>query len=189
MPINYAPILKEKFPTDERLGLYKMPHLPAIKVGKILTSETRISSPNDIIAMHLAEGFFSTSYVIFTSDSCYYKGGSFLLEDARECLFSDEVCTVLVNQKGRSVEHKFSVKDVSVSHIIQKVFDNLRAYNPDLAQSETPDYSKFEGSALDWLLLRDEVMKTLDLLYDKFNEGKLSLLEYENKKEDLLNRL
>lgn len=189
MPINYTNILKEKFPIDERLGLYKMPHLPAVKVGKILTSETRISSPNDIVAMHLSEGFFSSDYVIFTSDTCYYKGGSFLLEDAREFRFDDEVCNVLVNQKGASVAHKFSVKNVNVAQILQKIFDNLRAYNPDLAQNEAADYSKFEGSAIDWLLLRDEVMKTIDLLYEKFNEGKLTLLEYENKKQDLLARL
>ena len=42
---------------------------------------------------------------------------------------------------------------------------------------------------MDWLLLRDEVMRTIDQLYERFQDGKLSLLEYENKKEQLLARL
>ncbi|MFN0202949.1 MAG: hypothetical protein ACKVTZ_15605 [Bacteroidia bacterium] len=186
--INYAPLLKDKFPIDERLSFYKFPALPAVKVGKLLASETRISSPNDIVGMHLIEGFFSSSYVIFTKDTCYYKGGSFFLEEARNCTLQEEECVVLVNQKGRSTEHKFPTLNADAAILIQKVFDNIRTYNPDLANN-APDYSQFEGSALDWLLLRDEVMKTIDMLYDKYNEGKLSLLEYESKKEELLGRL
>ena len=80
----YANLLKEKFPEDERLGLYKFPNLPAKKLGKILTSETRITSPNDVIGFHLSESFFSTKYVIFTDTQCYYPGGSFYLEDCRD---------------------------------------------------------------------------------------------------------
>lgn len=189
----YSALLKDKFPEDPRKGLYKTPALPAQKLGKILTSETRISSPNDVIAMHLNEGFFSTSYVIFTTSHCYYPGGLFLLEDFKEFQYKGTDCTVMANQKGNFTAHKFSVASVEVAEILRKIFQNIQSYDPTAVQETSTkngvDYSKFEGKALDWLLLRDEVMRTIDMLYDKFNEGKLSLLEYEDKKQQLLDRL
>lgn len=188
----YANLLKDKFPADERLGFYKFPKLPAKKLGKILASETRISSPNDVIGLYLYEGFFSTDYVIFTSTHCFYIGGNFLLEDYRDLQIAGNKCTAVVNQKGSFTQHSFSVGSEEAANLLRKVFQNIQSYDPKAA-TETPasqlDYRKFEGKALDWLLLRDEVMRTIDLLYDKFNEGKLSLLEYEEKKQELLDRL
>ncbi len=189
----YSTLLKDKFPEDSRKGLYKTPALPAQKLGKILTSETRISSPNDVIAMHLNEGFFSSSYVIFTDKNCYYPNGAFLLEDFREFQFKNGDCTIMANQKGNYTSHKFTVLNAEVAEILRKVFQNIQSYDPTLVADTSAkagtDYRKFEGKALDWLLLRDEIMLTIDLLYDKFNEGKLSLLEYEDKKQQLLDRL
>lgn len=189
----YSVLLKDKFPEDARKGLYKSPALPAQKLGKILASETRISSPNDVIAMHLNEGFFSTTYVIFTKTHCYYPGGAFLLEDFREFQYKNGDCTLMTNQKGNYTAHKFTVANAEVAEILRKVFQNIQSYDPNALQDTNAksviDYSKYEGQALDWLLLRDEVMRTIDLLYDKFNEGKLSLLEYEDKKQQLLDRL
>jgi hypothetical protein len=39
------------------------------------------------------------------------------------------------------------------------------------------------------LLLRDEVMRTIDMLHERFQDGKLSLIQYEEKKTELLARL
>ena len=63
----YADILKEKFPQDEKNGLYRIPQLPAVKLGRILTRDTRISSPSDVVAMHLYSGTFSSGTIILTS--------------------------------------------------------------------------------------------------------------------------
>ena len=187
----YAALLKEKFPVDERLGLYKAPALPAKKLGKILASETRITSPNDVIGFHIIEGFFSTQYVIFTASECYYPGGAFLLEDCRDIQVSGTTCTAVVNQKGGFTNHQFSVSAEAVGVLLKKVIQNIQAFDSGKIKTglQPADYSKFEGSAVDWLLMRDEVMHTIDLLYEKFNEGKLSLLEYEEKKQQLLDRL
>lgn len=190
--MTYTTLLKDKFPVDERLGLYKSPALPAKKLGKILTTETRITSPNDVIGLHISEGFFSTTYLIFTGSACYYPGGTFLLEDWRELQVNDTKCTALVNQKGGLTQHLFSVGSGEVGILLKKVVQNIHAFqieNTKINESQSTDYSRFEGLALDWLLLRDEVMRTIDMLYEKFNEGKLSLLEYEEKKQQLLDRL
>lgn len=185
----YANLIKEKFPTDERLGLYKFPNLPAKQLGKVLARETRITSPNDVLALHLSEGLFSTAYVIFTQDSCFYPGGKFLLEDFRELQLQGANCTALVNQKGSFTPHTFQVKSEEVGQLLRKLFQNIQQFDPEKVELPQKDYSSYEGKALDWLLLRDEVLRTIDLLYEKFSEGKLSLLEYEDKKEELLRRL
>ncbi|MCS7085291.1 MAG: hypothetical protein RMM53_05855, partial [Bacteroidia bacterium] len=54
---------------------------------------------------------------------------------------------------------------------------------------ETRDYSSFSADARVWLELRDEILKTIDRLHEAFNAGKISLLEYEDKKAELLRRL
>lgn len=188
----YSALLKEKFPVDERLGLYKVPGLPAQKLGKILASETRITSPNDVIGFHIIEGFFSTKYVIFTGRECYYPGGSFLLEDCRDIQVNGTSCIAVVNQKGGFTNHQFSVSAEEVGVLLKKVIQNIQAFDmgkSKLSAKQPADYSQYEGKSIDWLLLRDEVMHTIDLLYEKFNEGKLSLLEYEEKKQQLLDRI
>jgi hypothetical protein len=186
---DYAGLLKEKFPIDERLGLYKQPSLPAKKLGKVLASETRIASPNDVVGLHIHEGFFSTAYVIFTPTQCYYPKGAFLLDDVREVQVKEDTLTIMVNQKGSFSPHTFTVMNQEVSELLRKLFQNIQSFDTNKTETPPNDYSSFEGKAIDWLLLRDEVMKTIDMLYDKFNEGKLSLLEYEEKKASLLARL
>lgn len=185
----YTTLLKEKFPVDERLSLYQFPALPAKKLGGILAKETRISSPNAIIGLHLVEGFFSTAYIIFTAKQCFYPGGSFDLSEVRGCQVNNTTCTVLVNQKGNITQHKMEAASNQVALLMQKVFENIQRFDPSAITEATADYSQFEEKAVDWLLLRDEVMRTIDMLFDKFNEGKLSLLEYEEKKQQLLDRL
>lgn len=185
----YADWLKEKFPHDDRAGLYKVPDLPAVKLGRILVKERRISSPNDVVAMHVYGGFFSSGYIIFTKDNCFYDGGSFLLEDVKEFQHKGSACTVFINQKGNLVPHKFKVDNEQVAETFRKLFQALAYYDPKAEKMVQSDYTGFDGAELDWLKLRDEVMRTIDMLHERFNEGKLSLLEYEEKKQQLLSRL
>lgn len=190
----FADILKESFPHDERSGLYCTPKLPAVKLGKILRKETRISSPSDVVAMHLFSTMFDSGYLIFTKNRVFYPKGDFLLEDIKEFQHKKSKCTVFVSQKGDFVPHHFSVQDDKVAGILAKVFSQIAYFDPkseEMVQQAATKYKEqgFEGPELDWLKLRDEVMRTIDMLYNRYNDGKLSLLEYESKKEELMGRL
>jgi hypothetical protein len=183
--------IRDIFPHDEANGLYAAPKLPATKLGKILAKDSRIASPSDVQALHLDEGFLSSTAILLTAAKCFYPSGEFLLADVRDCAAQGETCTVRVNRMGNAESHSFKTKNEAVAAIFRKVFDAVARQS---AQSEAdaiplPTYEHFEPNAIQWLLLRDEVMKTIDLLFDKFNDGKLSLLEYEEKKADLLARL
>jgi hypothetical protein len=185
----FADILKEKFPQDERNGLYKTPQLPAVKLSKLLIRDTRIASPSDVVALHLNEGTFSSTALIFTKDTCYYDGGSFPLGSVREVQAKGAKLTVFVNQNADLLPHSFAVKNETVATILQRLLESLGRVDPAAEKAVQRVYEGFSDTELNWLNLRDEIMRTIDLLYDKYNDGKISLLDYEMKKEDLLKRL
>ncbi|MEM6767029.1 MAG: hypothetical protein AAF824_03030 [Bacteroidota bacterium] len=187
----YAPLIKEKFPQEEDLGLFVFPKLPAVKLGKLLRKDTRIASPNDVLALHIYEGMFSSGSVIFTSDTCFYAKGKFLLEDVKGVKVDDDECVITTHQQGALTTHNFSTKNKQVAEILTRFLESVKYYDPQAQQAPPPSYEEqgFDKTQIEWLTIRDEVMKTIDLLYEKYNDGKLSLLEYEQKKEELLSRL
>ena len=189
--MDYTELIKEKFPEDDRNDLFKVPNLPAVKLGKLLLKDRRINSPSDVIAMHEYGGLFSSGYVLFTRNACYYPDGSFLLEDVKEFQHDGGKITIFANQNAQLVPHKFSVGNEQVAKSLKRLFEAAKSYDPKSVKQmeKVRDYSEFSHTELDWLNLRDEVMRTIDMLYERYNDGKLTFLEYENKKEELLGRL
>ncbi|MEL7530866.1 MAG: hypothetical protein AAFN10_06145 [Bacteroidota bacterium] len=188
---TYRELIKEKFPQDEKNGLYVSPKLPAVKLGKILLSNKQIASPNDVIALHLFSGFLSGGQVILTEDRCYYPDGVFNLEDVKEVQAKGSTLVVFANQQTQLVPHEFKVKSDQVAKTVKRVLEAIARFDPksEAAIKKTEKYAEYSTTELDWLNLRDEIMRTIDMLYERYNDGKLSMLEYESKKDDLLNRL
>lgn len=184
----YAELIKSKFPSDESLDLYVAPSLPAVKLGKVLSGETRIKQPGDVVAFHLDAGFFSSSYVVLTADECFYPGSGFRLSEVRDARADGKKVVAYVNLKGSFTEHAMSCGSEGAAKAIARVLTDVGGKKEEIKMPE-PTYEGFDKNELNWLKLRDEVMKTIDLLNEKFNDGKLSLLEFEDKKADLLSRL
>jgi hypothetical protein len=184
----YAELIKTKFPSDENLGLFVAPSLPAVKLGKVLSSETRIKQPGDVLAFHLDAGFFSSSYIILTATECFYPGSGFALAEVRDARADGKFAIANVNLKGSFTEHKMGCGSEGAAKVVARILNDIGGEKEEIKLPE-PTYEGFDKAQVDWLKLRDEVMKTIDLLYEKFNDGKLSLLEYEEKKSDLLMRL
>ena len=185
----YDQILKEKFPQDEKNGLYKIPKLPAVKLGKILIKDTRIASPNDVVAMHINSGTFSSSVILFTKESCFHEDGSFKLEDVKEVQQKGSKLVVFANQQTQFIPHTLSTKNETVAKTLQRILDKIAHYDPKAEKLVEKTYEGYSNTELDWLNLRDEIMRTIDMLYERYNDGKLSMIEYEEKKEELLSRL
>jgi predicted aspartyl protease len=188
----YREFIKRKFPQNDDLGLYVSPQLPATKLGKILMKETRVKQPTEVIAMYLDTGFFGGTYLILTDTKCYYDGGMFDLETLRSCSASGNVVEFTITGIGTTTAQRVKLGDANAASTIAKVLDDLAYWDKEKENETAPDpnkYHAFEGQAVDWLLLRDEVMRTIDQLYERFQDGKLSLLEFESKKTDLLARL
>lgn len=187
----YTDLIKRKFPHDDQLDLYVQPKLPAVKLGKALMKDTRVASPSDVVAVHMHGGMFSSSLVIFTAEKCYYPGGSFLLEDVRDATIDAKSLTVTANQGGAPTNHKFSVKNEDVARVLRKIFSDIAYYDAKTEKHVAQTYENlgYNPEEIKWLKLRDEVMRTIDLLSERFNDGKLSLLQFEEKKDDLLSRL
>jgi hypothetical protein len=188
----YRDFIKRKFPQNEDLGLFVAPHLPATKLGKILMKETRVKQPGDVVAMYLDSSFFGDTYLILTDTMCYYDGGTFELETLRSCKAEGKVLEILISGLGATTGQRIKIANEQAATTLAKLLDDLAYWDKEKETDTAPDpdrYKAFEGSALDWLLLRDEVMRTVDQLYERFQDGKLSMLEYESKKTDLLGRL
>jgi hypothetical protein len=188
----YREFIKRKFPHNESLGLYVAPQLPGSKLGRILMKETRVKQPGDVVAMYLDSGLFSSSHLLLTDTKCFFEGGSFDLETLRSAKAEGKRIEFLISTPGSTQAVWFKSGSEEAATIIARLMDDL-AYWDKESETETESspgkYAAFEGSAVDWLLLRDEVMRSIDMLYERFQDGKLSLLEYEEKKTDLLGRL
>ncbi|MEL6672131.1 MAG: hypothetical protein AAFR61_08055 [Bacteroidota bacterium] len=187
----YADLIKEKFPQDEANGLYKAPKIPAVRLGKILVKDTRISSPNDVLAMHYFSSMFSGGAILFTAKKCFYDDGAFELEDVKEVQLKGNKLVVMANQQTQFVPHTLSVKNEQVAKTLQRILETISRFDPTAEKilEKTYDPEKYNSAEINWLTLRDEILKTIDYLYDRYNDGKLSMIEYEEKKEELLGRL
>ncbi|MDP5171200.1 MAG: hypothetical protein NWR72_13230 [Bacteroidia bacterium] len=187
----YADLIKEKFPHDEGLDLYKAPQLPAVKLGKVLMKDTRIASPNDVLGLHLWSGFLGGGFLAFTQDRVYYDGGEFALEDVKGADAKGDKILVTTNLQGQLIPHEVDVKNEAVAKALARILEAISALDPkaEAALSTTYDPERYSAAEIDWLKLRDEVMRTIDFLYERYNDGKLNMLEYESKKEELLGRL
>ncbi len=187
---NYGDLIKEKFPQDEKNGLYVTPRLPAVTLGKLLIKDKRIASPNDVMALHQYSSMFSSGSVILTKERCFYPEGAFSLEDIKEVQVKGSDLTVFVNQQTQFVPHQFSVKNEQVAKTFERILTAISNFDPKSdAMVAKAKYEGFSNTELDWLNLRDEIMRTIDMLYERYNDGKLSMIEYEEKKEQLLSRL
>ena len=187
----YREFIQRKWPTNEKLGLYVSPNLPGGKLGKILMKETRVQ-PSAVVAMYLERGFFSNDYFLLTDTKAYWPGGTMDLETLRSAKQQGKRVELMITGLTSTSSTFAKIGNEEVAGIIAKVMDDLAYHDPEAEAAGIPDkdkYAEFEGSALDWLLLRDEVMRTIDMLHERFQDGKLSLIEYESKKADLLDRL
>jgi hypothetical protein len=188
---DFTDIIKRKFPTDRSKGFYVRPHqMPATKVGKLLMKHTDIARPDEVIALHEYGGFFGGGMLAFTGTHCYYPEGKFPLEDLRSAHQRDSGIEVQVNQGGQMTQHLLKADDSQAAKLLVNVLDGI-IYQPkaDDLLAEERSYEGLNKAEIDWLKLRDEIMRTIDQLHQRFQDGKLSLDEYENKKTDLLDRL
>jgi len=189
----YRDFIQRKFAHNESQGLFVAPNLPGSKLGRILAKETRIAQPGDVVALYLDSGFFGTTYFILTGDKAFFQDGQVPLENIRSAEADGKHLNIYTGTNTGATKTNVKIGDADVAKSIAKILDDLAFHDPvkiaDMIGQGKDQYSQFEGKALDWVLLRDEVMKTIDLLHEKFQDGKLSLLEYENKKSELLARL
>lgn len=172
--------------------MWVAPQLPGGKLGRILMKETRIAQPGDVVAMYLDSGLFASTYFLFTGTHAFYPDGSIELERVRGAMADGKSLDISLGTNTGLNKVRVKLGDNEAAAAVAKVLDDLAFHDANgITETVKPEeaYKKFEGQALDWLLLRDEIMRTIDLLHEKFQEGKLSLLEYENKKSDLLSRL
>lgn len=188
----YRDFIARKFPNNESDGMFVAPRLPGSKLGRILMRETRVKQPGDVVAMYLDSGIFGSTYFLLTATKAFYDGGEFELERVRSAEADGKNIKVYLGAATGTDATRVKIGDRDVAAAIAKVLDDLAFHDPEkVAQTNKSerDYREFEGSAVDWLLLRDEVMRTIDMLHEKFQDGKLSLLEYESKKSELLDRI
>lgn len=189
MAKSFTEIIQRNFPADEKMGFFVKPNIPANQLGRVLNEFTRIS-PADVVACAVFGSMFDKEIMALTATHLYYEGGSFLIEDIRGCTTRENLVDVEVNVGGNTSRHVLKTVNADAAKVLGRALDTLGLQpKADDLMPEKPDYSKFSASSLSWLELRDEVMRTIDLLYERFQSGKINLLEFEEKKADLLGRL
>jgi hypothetical protein len=187
---SYKDFILQRFPFDDKLGFYVKPHLPASVLGKALNLFDGIKNPSDVIAVYLYDKLLGAGGVALTETTAHYSKAMFVLEDVRSGMAEDRTVHVDVNRGGALSRHSIRVEKPEAGATLARFFGTLADVpKADAIALPAGDYSSYSPEAKLWLELRDEILKTIDLLHERFNAGKISFLEYEDKKADLLRRL
>ncbi|MGQ9863982.1 MAG: hypothetical protein ACUVRD_05835 [Bacteroidia bacterium] len=186
---NYRELLKRKFPQNPKLGFYVHPQLPATLLGRVLVRYTHITSPAEVVALYHRERFLSSIEVVFTGTHLYDMESYFPLENLRGVESRRKDLVLGFVQGGITAPHTLRVGNETAAKILQKIFEEIIYYAPKEEFQALEKYQDLDFQSVQWLALRDEVLRTIDRLYEMYQEGKLSLIEYEEKKADLLKRL
>lgn len=187
--VSYTEVIKRNFPSDESMKFYVQPDIPSGITGRVLNDFTKLNIP-DVVAVHAYGTLLDKDYIVLTDTQLFYEKSHFDLVNMKGANERDRFVDVDVNVNGNITRHTLKTKSPEAAKVLARVLDTLSFQDKasDL-MPEDKDYSQYSQTSLDWLELRDEVMRTIDLLHERFQNGKLSLLEYEEKKADLLSRL
>lgn len=187
---SYRVLLLRKFPENPTLGFYRHPKLPSSLLGRTLVRFLHVTSPADVVAFYYHEKLFGSYEVLFTDTHVYDKVAYYPLEDIRGVQRSEKTLRLEISQVGRIVSHEMRLGSPLAAELMERVFELIiRAPKEDAIEKVIQMRAGLNPASIQWLELRDEVMRTLDFLHEKYQEGKLSLLEYETLREDLLRRL
>ncbi|MEN2992388.1 MAG: hypothetical protein ABDH91_02410 [Bacteroidia bacterium] len=187
---SYRVLLLRKFPENPTLGFYRHPKLPSSLVGRTLVRFLHVTSPADVVAFYYREGFFRDYEVLFTDTHIYDKKAYYPLEDIRDVKVDHKDVLLEINQLGHTLVHRLRLGSPVAADLMARVLTLItRAPKEEALERVIQKRAGLNLASVQWLELRDEVLRTIDLLYEKYQEGKLGLLEYEMLREDLLRRL
>jgi len=159
----------------------------------VLNDYTRLRQ-KEIQAFYRYGGLVGSSgSLVLTPTHCHHPRGQFALQDLRGVGHEGKVLQFQVNMSsGNLTGVDFRCDSEADARLLADFFDHL-IYAPQadsLLQDAAPKtYAGYSPEAVQWLEIRDEVLRTIDLLAQRFQDGRLNLLEYEEKKADLLSRL
>jgi hypothetical protein len=188
---DFSQVLQPRFPNDGALKLYAAPHIPAAKLGSAMSKYHAIAVPKDVIGVVEYGSLFSGGLHAFTGKMCYHPGGKFALEDMRSVSSHQDRVEVTLNQGGLTSTVFLKVENPNAARLLVNALDAV-VFAPkteDIVPERDYAAEGFSPEAINWLELRDEVMKTVDMLYQRFQDGKISLTEWETKRFELLERL
>ncbi|MFW5658977.1 MAG: hypothetical protein ACOCZ8_03235 [Bacteroidota bacterium] len=187
---DFSDILTEGFPTAPKHGLYGGKDIPGSKQGRALSAYKDIPTPSAILGVCDYGNMLRGGVHAFTGTMAYTTEGEFPLEELRSVTSSERIVQLTVNAAGQSRVLQIKTESPEAAEMLTRALDRI-VYAPKAADllEEAQDYSDFDPEQIKWLELRDEIMKTIDQLHERFQLGKISLTEYENKKTDLLARL
>ncbi len=187
---SYRALLLRQFPENPTLGFYRHPKLPSSLVGRSLGRFLHVTSPADVVAFYHHDRLFRSHEVMFTDTHFYDRQAYFPLEDVRAAQQKGSNVVVGLQQVGKLISHTMELGQSMAAELMVRVFEMIiQAPKDDLLERTRELRAGLNPQSIQWLELRDEVLRTIDLLHEKYQEGKLSLLEYETLKEDLLRHL
>ena len=187
---DFTELLSKAFPTAPKEGLFGLPEIPGGKQGRALSAYKDIPTPSAILGVCEYGNMLRGGCHAFTGTMMFTTEGEFPLQELKSATASERYVQLAVNASGQVRTLKIKTESDSAAEMLVRLLDQV-IYQPkadDLLEEEK-DYSSFDPEQINWLELRDEIMKTIDQLHQRFQLGKISLNEYENKKTDLLDRL
>ncbi len=180
-----------RFPNNPGEGFYVRPHLPARKLGRVLMDYTRIKSPAEVQAFYYQGGFFGSSHSVITRTACYASKTEFLLEDVVAGDAREKYLVVSLNQGGNFTEARIKTASEKHAKVLARFFDGLTSIpkTEKLVREITEKAEQLNREEIRWTKLKEEILKTIDKLYELYQAGKISTTEYEIAKQQLLERL
>jgi len=188
MPRAFTDIILRKFPTDADAGFHAKPKLPGAELGRVLSTRKNVKT-TEVIALYRWGGWLGGGSWVFTPERLYIEGGFVQLEDLKSAKADGRMVQLAVNHGGELQQQAAKTDKPEHAEWLVNVLEAI-IYAPKAEEAlQSVDYTGYDPQQVNWLELRDEVLRTLDELHRRFQDGKLTLQEYENAKTDLLARL
>lgn len=188
----FEDLILRRFPHNPSRGLYRKPDIPNGEQARVLNDYTKLN-PRELLAIYRYGSLLGSSgSLAFTRTHLWHPKGSIALADLKGGSVQEKTLNIAFNAGGALGAQPFKCDKPEDAAQLAGFLEAL-AFAPkaeDLVQQAAPKtYEGYSKEAVQWLEIRDEVLRTIDLLSERFQDGRLNLLEYEEKKADLLSRL
>lgn len=191
LKIDYSNFILQYFPDLPSEGFYIKGRFPATILGKVLMAYPQIKSPAEVLAFYYKKSFLSSFHLVITATMVHGKGIAVPLAEIKEATYQKQTLVLYVNKGGGTIPVNLKVKTEKDAKALARFFEAIaripktKPFTQEIEQLEQ-ELNKHE---IRWIRLKDQILQTLDTLHQMYQAGKISLVEYEETRQKLLERL
>jgi hypothetical protein len=121
----------------------------------------------------------------------YGKGMAIPFSEIKEAVSQGKKVLLYVNRGGSEVQVAFETSNEKDAKALARFFEAIAQIpktQPLLQQVEAME-KELNRDEIRWIQLKDHILQTIEVLHTLYQTGRISLIEYEETRQRLLERL